>query len=118
MSVPEDLQRCRTAGDQDGCEAWNDGAQPAGQLVGSKAVGVTRYLDVEAALIGLLNKIGQPERAPWQQSDLRRCASCKGLILWIKTKSGKASPIDLDGETHWATCPDAAKFKSSRRETS
>lgn len=39
------------------------------------------------------------------------CKSCGAEINWVKTESGKFTPINLDGLTHWATCPDAKKFK-------
>jgi len=39
------------------------------------------------------------------------CKGCGAAILWVTTKNGKAAPYDPDGETHWATCPNAKRFK-------
>jgi hypothetical protein len=44
------------------------------------------------------------------------CKSCGVEINWMKTSSGKSTPINLDGSTHWATCPDAKKFKKEKTE--
>lgn len=39
------------------------------------------------------------------------CKSCGQVIEFIQTLSGKWTPINSDGTSHWATCPDAQKFK-------
>ncbi|MFB2878697.1 hypothetical protein [Floridanema aerugineum] len=39
------------------------------------------------------------------------CEACKARVNWVKTPNGKYTPINLDGSTHWATCPDAKRFK-------
>lgn len=39
------------------------------------------------------------------------CKSCGVPINWVKTKAGKFMPLELNGTPHWATCPDAKKFK-------
>lgn len=39
------------------------------------------------------------------------CKGCGAEIIWVKTQTGKLTPNNLDGTTHWATCPDAKKFK-------
>lgn len=64
-----------------------------------------------------------------------QCKSCKANIMWGKTTNGKAVPLDtkpknvyvlLNGDTnvyslecgyesHFATCPDALKFR--KKET-
>jgi hypothetical protein len=40
-----------------------------------------------------------------------KCKSCGALIEWIVTEKGKRSPINLDGVSHWSTCPDAKTWK-------
>ena len=45
-----------------------------------------------------------------------RCIACGRAILWRRTLSGARTPIDLDGETHWATCPRKELFARRRRE--
>jgi hypothetical protein len=47
----------------------------------------------------------------------RRCRSCEALILWVKTPRGKRMPIDPDGRSHFATCPQAASWRSARSST-
>jgi hypothetical protein len=46
------------------------------------------------------------------QANQQYCKACGQPIRWIKTQSGKSTPIDPDGMTHWATCTDAERFKS------
>ena len=45
---------------------------------------------------------GTPERA---------CRSCKASIFWIQTASGANMPVDADGTSHFATCPNAATHR-------
>lgn len=55
------------------------------------------------------------------------CRSCKAAIVWFKSDAGKNIPIDAatvlpeDQQlelprhvSHFATCPDAAKFRRKR----
>lgn len=42
------------------------------------------------------------------------CRSCGAPITWVKTESGKWMPLDPDGTSHFATCPDAAKWRKKR----
>lgn len=49
-------------------------------------------------------------------SDLGHCRSCGAEIMWtINEKSGRRSPVNLDGVSHFATCPDAAKWRKRRK---
>lgn len=41
-----------------------------------------------------------------------RCKGCKALIYWIKTRADKNMPVDPDGTSHFATCPNANKFRN------
>lgn len=41
---------------------------------------------------------------------------CGAEIIWVKTKTGKLTPNNLDGITHWATCPNAKHFKKQLTE--
>jgi len=43
------------------------------------------------------------------------CKSCGAKIWWVKTKNDKLMPINCCGvaewESHFASCPDAVKFR-------
>lgn len=60
-----------------------------------------------------------------------QCRSCRATIYWIELPSGKRMPVDCDvdggqkpdassltpdgtGVSHFATCPDAARFRRPR----
>ena len=38
------------------------------------------------------------------------CKSCHARIVWGLTKNGKRAPFDLNGMSHFTTCPDARKW--------
>lgn len=53
-----------------------------------------------------------------------RCRSCGAAIVWVRTTSGKAMPVNAGSATvgdltfepgrhvsHFSTCPDASKFR-------
>jgi hypothetical protein len=42
------------------------------------------------------------------------CAKCGDRIFWRKTAKGKNTPVNLDGSTHWGTCPNAKDFKKRK----
>lgn len=46
------------------------------------------------------------------------CKGCKQEVVWVKTKNGKAMPInqceDGEWESHFASCPNAKKFRKSK----
>ena len=48
------------------------------------------------------------------QNNQSQCKACGAPIVWVRTKSGKWTPQDLDGGSHWATCPEAHKFKKGK----
>jgi len=41
--------------------------------------------------------------------------SCGREIYWVETDNGWRMPVDADGTPHWATCPDALRFKKGGR---
>ncbi len=44
------------------------------------------------------------------------CRSCDAPVLFVNvTRTGRRSPIDPDGTSHFATCPDAARWRRSKR---
>lgn len=40
-----------------------------------------------------------------------RCRSCDARVLWLESKNGKRSPFDPDGISHFATCPQADRWR-------
>lgn len=51
----------------------------------------------------------------YRPESIGRCRGCGALVLWCATPSGKRSPHDRDGVSHFATCPEAARFRRVRR---
>ena len=40
-----------------------------------------------------------------------KCRSCGATIFWVETKNGKKMPINADGVSHFATCPQAETWR-------
>jgi len=57
-----------------------------------------------------------PTSTTMTQAKQQYCKACGQPIRWVKTTSGKFTPIDLDGMTHWATCKDAESFRADRTQ--
>jgi len=49
--------------------------------------------------------------AGWQPTNLGRCRSCRAEVLWCVTPRGKKAPINADGASHFATCPEAEQWR-------
>jgi hypothetical protein len=43
-----------------------------------------------------------------------RAEACRAVVLWARTPAGRTMPLDRDGTSHFATCPDAARFRRRR----
>lgn len=39
------------------------------------------------------------------------CRGCGKIVTFVLTKNGKRMPTDPDGTSHFATCPQAKRFK-------
>lgn len=39
------------------------------------------------------------------------CRSCRAPVLWVITTRGKRAPINEDGTSHFANCPDADRWR-------
>lgn len=39
------------------------------------------------------------------------CRSCHDMVLWVHTKAGKRAPLNPDGTSHFATCPQAPTWR-------
>lgn len=48
----------------------------------------------------------------WEVNDLGFCRSCKAPILWCITPKGHRAPVDRDGKSHFASCPDAQGWRT------
>lgn len=44
------------------------------------------------------------------------CRSCGEGIVWTVTKAGKRMPVNPDGISHFATCPQAAEWRNQNRK--
>lgn len=40
-----------------------------------------------------------------------RCRSCGAVVLWCTTPAGKRAPVNRDGVSHFATCPQASDWR-------
>lgn len=47
-------------------------------------------------------------------SPLQDCRSCRAPIHWIVTAAGKRMPVNPDGTSHFADCPNAATHRRAR----
>jgi hypothetical protein len=54
---------------------------------------------------------GWSRPAAYTATNLGRCRGCGAAILWCRTAAGRHAPLDRDGTSHFATCPDAATFR-------
>lgn len=67
-------------------------------------------LTAEEKMSRLLQVIGNPgicgnERQP----------GCGAPIWWVRTKTGASTPLNSDGTSHFATCPNAREFRLNRQ---
>ena len=49
----------------------------------------------------LLERVGDPGQ----------CSGCNVPIYWVRYKGGRVGPHNLDGVSHFATCPKADQFR-------
>ena len=45
---------------------------------------------------------------------LKRCSSCNASIYWATTDRGKAVPVNVNGQSHFQTCPHAKQHSGGR----
>jgi len=55
--------------------------------------------------------------AGYTPTDTARCRGCREIVLWTITPRGRRMPIDRDGISHFATCPEATRFRSRSRRS-
>lgn len=42
------------------------------------------------------------------------CSTCRAPIQWTITAKGNRAPLDPDGKSHFATCPQAASHRKRK----
>lgn len=47
----------------------------------------------------------------WTAGDIGECRSCLAPVMWATTGDGAKNPVNPDGVTHFATCPDASSWR-------
>jgi hypothetical protein len=47
--------------------------------------------------------------------DEKACKGCGAAIFWTITTNGRRQPVNLDGTSHHATCPQGAEFHYHKR---
>lgn len=50
----------------------------------------------------------------WTAGNIGHCRSCGAPIMWARTPSGGLGPLDHDGKSHFATCPQADRWRRPR----
>jgi hypothetical protein len=52
--------------------------------------------------------------APSSPIDIRTCRSCGARIAWLRTTKGNLAPVNPDGTSHFADCPQAGDWRKPR----
>lgn len=60
-------------------------------------------------------KAGRFKMPPGSADSQAKCRSCGADIWWVETSGGKNMPIDRDGNSHFATCPDADRHRRAKQ---
>jgi hypothetical protein len=55
-------------------------------------------------------------RKDWAPTNSSACRGCRVIVMWVKTREGRRMPVNADGTSHFATCPKADQFRTSRLE--
>ncbi len=63
---------------------------------------------VESGFVGWLMPEG------YLPDNLGACRSCGASILWCVTPKGRKAPVNLDGSSHFSTCPTAERWRRDR----
>jgi hypothetical protein len=59
----------------------------------------------------LVTPVGWKVPLGWTAGDEGLCRSCRAPILWCTTPAGKKAPVNRDGTSHFATCPEANSWR-------
>jgi hypothetical protein len=47
--------------------------------------------------------------------NLGECRGCGAPIAWARTPTGRQAPLEREGINHFASCPEADRFRRERR---
>lgn len=50
----------------------------------------------------------------YEPTNVGACRSCQAPVLWAMTPIGRRMPLDRDGTSHFATCPQAGWWRKPR----
>lgn len=50
----------------------------------------------------------------WRFTNVGTCRTCGAQVAWCRTPAGKPAPVNPDGVSHFATCPQADQHRRSR----
>lgn len=50
----------------------------------------------------------------WYVVSIASCRGCAASIAWARTPAGRSAPLNRDGTSHFATCPNADAFRRIR----
>lgn len=43
----------------------------------------------------------------------KSCRSCGAPMFWVKTRTGRSMPVNADGTSHFASCPEAGSWRKT-----
>jgi hypothetical protein len=53
----------------------------------------------------------------WHEDNRGLCRSCGARIIWATHNSGNRAPFNLDGVSHFATCPQGNEWRHGRQRS-
>lgn len=68
-----------------------------------------------AAQKGGAENVNGRRRYPVEGRPVENCRACRACIVFVRTTSGALMPVNLDGTTHFATCPAADAFRRRKK---
>jgi len=59
---------------------------------------------------------GWSRPSEWSIVSVGVCRGCRQSIAWARTPAGRTAPLNRDGTSHFATCPEADRFRLARSQ--
>ena len=72
---------------------------------------IEQRISVLEKCLHLASAVAKALVAATGEESVCRGPHCRAKVYWIKHRDGTKHIYDPDGVTHWATCPDAGKFR-------